>query len=175
MSKRSKAKRSREAARTPARKKLPAGVVSLVVALAALGALGLWLNRSRPATPLDGTKAGETNVPNAIPPVPEAELGFQKLVGRWLRPDGGYVIEIRGVDGTGHLDAAYFNPRSIHVERAEVSREASVLKVLIVLRDVNYPGSTYTLAYNPATDQLAGVYFQAVERQSFDVFFERLR
>ena len=49
------------------------------------------------------------------------------------------------------------------------------MKVFVELRDVNYPGSTYTLAYDPAADQLRGVYFQALERQSFDVSFVRAR
>ena len=45
--------------------------------------------------------------------------------------------------------------------------------MFIELRDVNYPGSTYTLTYDPATDQLSGNYFQAVRRENFDVVFVR--
>ena len=36
--------------------------------------------------------------------------GFHVLKGRWLRPDGGYIIQIRSVDGSGKMDAGYFNP-----------------------------------------------------------------
>ena len=61
------------------------------------------------------------------------------------------------MDETGHLEAFYFNPRSINVARAEASRDGAVTKVFIELRDVNYPGSTYTLASDPANDQLKGV------------------
>ena len=31
---------------------------------------------------------------------------FDKLNGRWLRPDGGYVLEIRSVDASGKIDIA---------------------------------------------------------------------
>lgn len=73
------------------------------------------------------------------------------------------------------MDAGYFNPKSIHVATAEASRESGAMKVFIELRDVNYPGSTYTLSYDPASDQLKGVYFQAVEKQRFSVTFVRMK
>jgi len=38
---------------------------------------------------------------------------------------------------------------------------------------VNYPGSTYRLTYDPGRDVLAGLYFQAIEQQTFDVEFVR--
>ena len=49
------------------------------------------------------------------------------------------------------------------------------MKVFIELRDVNYPGSTYTLTYDPASDQLKGVYYQAVEKQRFPVAYVRMK
>jgi hypothetical protein len=42
-------------------------------------------------------------------------LECQKLKGRWQRPDGGYIMEIKSVASDGAMDAAYFNPKSIHV------------------------------------------------------------
>jgi hypothetical protein len=36
-----------------------------------------------------------------------------------------------------------------------------------------YGGSTYDLLYEPATDRLKGVYYQAVAKQKFDVVFVR--
>ena len=42
------------------------------------------------------------------------------------------------------------------------------MKVFVELRAPNYPGSTYTLSYDPQQDQLKGIYFQAVERQNFN-------
>jgi len=100
---------------------------------------------------------------------------FHKLKGRWLRSEGGYVIDVRSVDESGKLDAAYLNPRPIHVARADATLDGSVMQVFLELRDVNYPGSTYTLAYDPERDQLEGVYYQAVEQQRFQVVFVRMR
>jgi hypothetical protein len=65
-----------------------------------------------------------------------AEPDPSKLIGRWLRPDGGYLLE---------------------------------------LSDVNYEGSTYLLAYDPKTDRLAGIYFQAILKQQFEVVFQRTK
>jgi len=63
-------------------------------------------------------------------------VNIQRLAGRGVRTDGGYVLE---------------------------------------LRDVNYPGSTYTLQYDASYDRLEGTYFQAVHRQTFDIEFVRTR
>ncbi len=117
-------------------------------------------------------------------PMPVAEAGqpaaksaeapdAQRLVGRWVRPDGGYVLEIREVNKEGSLTAGYFNPRPINVSKAEWRQKDSALTVFVELRDVNYPGSTYTLQYDPASDRLKGTYFQAVEKQTFTIEFVR--
>jgi hypothetical protein len=103
------------------------------------------------------------------------KAAFNSLKGRWLRPDGGYVIEIRDVDARGKLAAGYFNPRPIHVSQAKASQEGDTTKVFIELRDVNYPGATYNLTYDPERDQLRGVYYQPALRQSFDVVFIRMK
>jgi uncharacterized protein (DUF2147 family) len=100
---------------------------------------------------------------------------FEKLKGRWLRDSGGYVIEVRGVGTGGKVDAAYFNPRSIHVGKAEASKKGGNLSLVVELRDVNYPGSTYTLTYDSRNDRLVGRYYQAVTGETFDVYFLRLR
>ena len=96
-------------------------------------------------------------------------------MGKWQRPDGGYIVEIKGVDGSGKLDVAYFNPDPIHVSRAVAWRDKGTSRVVIELRDVNYPGSTYTLEYNTESDQLFGQYFQAALRETFEVVFSRLK
>jgi hypothetical protein len=101
--------------------------------------------------------------------------GFQVLKGRWQRPDGGYVIEIKNIDRVGKMEAAYFNPRPIHVAKADAARDGQMTKVFMELRDINYPGSTYNLTYDPKSDQLKGTYFQAVLKQTFDVVFDRLK
>ncbi len=106
---------------------------------------------------------------------PEAKAGFDKLKGRWQRPDGGYVIEIKAIDASGKMDAAYFNPRPINVSLAEAAQDGTTIKIFIELLDVNYPGATYHLTYDPEKDQLGGVYFQPALQQKFDVFFVRMK
>ncbi len=98
----------------------------------------------------------------------EASLG-----GRWQRPDGGYVIEIRGADRAGQLAAGYFNPNPIHVARAEWKSVHGRLAVFLELRDRNYPGATYRLDYAPESDTLRGTYHQPLVGQSFEVEFAR--
>ncbi len=102
------------------------------------------------------------------------DSGFGKLNGRWLRPDGGYVLEIRGTDTGEPIGAGYFNPRLIDVARAHATRDGSALKVFVELRAPGYPGSTYTLTYDAQRDQLEGTYFQAALGQTFPVAFVRL-
>ena len=113
------------------------------------------------------TSASPANA--AIDPV------FEKLKGHWLRSDGNYVLAIKSVDAHGVIDGAYYNPSSIHVEKAAASHDGDSVAVSFELRDVNYPGSNYTLAYDPASDQLKGVYYQAIEKRRFPVFFVRLK
>jgi hypothetical protein len=105
----------------------------------------------------------------------QATPEFTKLIGRWVRTDGGYGIVIKSVDPSGKLDATYANPNPINVSKAEASVEASSTRIFIELRGVGYPGSTYTLTYVPTADRLTGVYFQAVIQQKFDVVFLRAR
>jgi hypothetical protein len=111
------------------------------------------------------------------PPAPMAATapGVQQLKGKWLRLDGGYVIDVRTVEDGGTMDVAYFNPRPIKVSRAEASQEGATIKVFLELRDINYPGSTYTLTYDSASDQLKGVYYQAALQQRFEVVFVRMK
>jgi hypothetical protein len=101
--------------------------------------------------------------------------GFQILIGRWLRLDGGYILEIRAVDPGGKIDALYLNPRPINIAEAEATRDGSKLNVFVELRAPNYPGSTYTLVHDREQDQLRGTYFQAALGQSFDVYFVRMK
>ena len=81
---------------------------------------------------------------------------FLPLVGRWVRTDTPYVIDIQRVGRDGTLEAGYYNPRPIHVARAMAKSESGEMGVFIELRDVNYPGSTYTLVYNRGAGSAAG-------------------
>jgi hypothetical protein len=104
-----------------------------------------------------------------------SESGFDILLGRWVRPDGGYMITIRGVEPDGKLDAAYANPRPLPFAEARASRDDKTIKLFFELRAGGYNGSTYTLIYDPANDVLYGIYYQAVARQRFNVYFERAK
>jgi len=103
------------------------------------------------------------------------EANTQRLIGNWVRTDGGYIIAVRSVDPAGRVDAAYFNPRKINVSRAEALVKGKTARLFIELRDEGYPGSSYTLEYDSTNDALSGVYFQAVLQQSFNVIFVRLK
>jgi hypothetical protein len=95
------------------------------------------------------------------------------LKGKWLRPDGGYVIEIRSIDPSGKIDVAYFNPNPIKVATAQLRQENGGLNLFIELRDTGYPGCTYKLVYDREHDQLKGVYYQAAVQESYDIYFVR--
>jgi len=97
------------------------------------------------------------------------------LEGNWGRPDGGYILELRNISDDGTLSAAYYNPRPIGVFQAFWARDEGKLAVFVELRDINYPGSKYSLRYDPATDRLKGFYFQAIEQQTYEVEFVRNR
>jgi hypothetical protein len=148
----------------------------VVLIVAGLAAFTLWATRSRH---IDRTRPVISSGPFAITNAPgvaaQPKSDFQRLAGRWVRPDGGYIIELKSVEDSGKMSAAYFNPRPIHVARAEASQAGTVTKVFVELRDVNYPGSTYNLIYVPEQDQLQGIYYQALEQQSFEVYFQRLK
>jgi len=116
---------------------------------------------------------GLAAVVGGFTPLSAADL--EALVGRWQRPDGGYVLEVRNVGDDGRANVRYLNPRPIHVARSEVSRQGDSLKLFVELRDAGYPGSTYTLVYDPEKDVLLGIYYQAGIGQYFDVVFLRMK
>ena len=106
---------------------------------------------------------------------PSGQNQSQLLKGRWLRPDGDYVLEIQDIKPDGEMEAAYFNPNPIHVAIAKMSQSGPVTKVFVELRDTGYPGSAYNLVYDPGSDQLKGIYSQAALHQDFDVYFVRMK
>jgi hypothetical protein len=98
---------------------------------------------------------------------------FAALKGRWVRTDGGYVIEIQSVDTSGKIQAAYYNPKPINVSQAEAKRSGAAVTIFIELRAPGYPGSTYTLIHDPKSDELKGIYHHAGLQQDFDIVFVR--
>lgn len=95
------------------------------------------------------------------------------LIGDWVRTDAQYLIRITQVNDDGSMTAQYFNPNPINVGKANWESSYGNLKAMVEMRDVNYPGSTYTLNYLPDRDILAGEYYQAVEGMTFYVEFTR--
>ena len=98
---------------------------------------------------------------------------YKNLIGRWVRPDGGYVLHFKAVNDDGSIDAKYFNPNPINVSKAQVSNESDKINIFVELRDVGYPGSFYTLVYDPDRDRLVGVYHHLVHKQNYDIYFVR--
>ena len=139
------------------------GVICAAVAL-------VWAARHPAQDPATSPAAA-----GAPAPPPAAPGAYGVLVGEWTRPDGGYVLSVSQVAPDGKAAVGYYNPRSIRVSRAEARREGDLVGLFVELNDVNYPGSTYTLGYDPASDQLKGIYFQAVERAQYEVVFVRRR
>ena len=100
---------------------------------------------------------------------------YKRLEGTWRRPDGGYILELKELGKEGILKAAYFNPRPINVFKAEWNRKQDRITVFVELRDVNYPGSKYNLQYDLKTDRLKGTYYQAVQGETYDIEFVRMK
>jgi hypothetical protein len=178
MKKKRKKNRNDSLARTPVATTSPARRPSVAAVMATVGLIGAvvgfawWRSThsaTQPAAPVN--QAALTTHPAAAI---ESNTEFQKLYGKWVRPDGGYVLELSSVEDGGKIAASYSNPRPINVSKAEASRDGAATKVFIELRDVNYPGSTYDLTYNPQVDQLQGSYYQAALQQQFDVYFVRM-
>ncbi|MFC1821274.1 hypothetical protein ACFL9T_01090 [Thermodesulfobacteriota bacterium] len=159
MGKKKKGKKSRKGDLKKRKKWLIPVIYMLLIGLAAVVFYGLMNRSSTETAPTISLKKESPD--------------FDKLVGPWVRREGGYVIAISKIHPDGKVDAAYFNPRPINVSRANVSEEDRKIKLFVELRDKGYPGSTYTLVYNPEHDVMVGVYFQAAIQQSFKVIFDR--
>jgi len=132
-------------------------------ACALLGALGLFA--AGPAA-----AQGPTPAPKGASAAGN-ELAL--LTGAWVRPDGGYIILIKGVGNFGELQATYFNPNPLPFAKARAVLEGGVLRTRFELQAGGYGGSTYELRYDRHSDRLIGTYYQAVAKQSFEVEFAR--
>jgi len=108
----------------------------------------------------------------------QESIGFseaQKLEGRWVREQGGYALILEDIRPDGTMRAYYLNPSNINVHVASWKFEDERLFLYVELRDVNYPGSNYTLMYRAGMDVLWGSYYQAVQKLTMDVSFVRSR
>lgn len=149
-------------------------VCALVFALT-IGSLASSCSERSSTAASGGT---ETNTSSATPTnaaAAKTSPEFEALKGKWERPDGGYVLEIRSVKPDGKMEASYFNPSPINISRAVTYREGTKRIVFVELNDENYPGCTYKLTFDPQHDQLFGQYYQATMQQTFDVTFAHLK
>jgi hypothetical protein len=146
----------------PVRRRTPLALPILLAASVVAVVFFFWLGKEI------------TNSPTAANKTVLAGPDLQKLKGQWLRPDGGYIIEIQSIEAGGKVQAGYYNPKPIRVSRATAGQEGEAATLFIELNDVGYPGSTYTLNYDSANDRLLGIYYQAAMHQSFEVVFVRM-
>ena len=137
--------------------------------LAVLLAAGVGLTLSAPAM---AQSAPSPPIERATPAVARS-IGVETLKGTWIRPDGGYQIVIGDIGQDGRLEAMYFNPNPLPFAKAQAAKDGTTLRVSFELRAGGYGGSTYELTYEPSLDRLVGVYYQAVAKQRFDVYFVR--
>lgn len=105
--------------------------------------------------------------------ISEEPINPSIVIGEWVRPDGGYTLTIDNIHDDGTVSAGYFNPSEIDISEGTVSSWKGLIKLYIKLQDKGYPGSTYTLYYYAEKDALAGFYYQATKKQTFEVVFFR--
>ena len=143
------------------------GRPSSAMAVACLAALALT------------TIVAETAIAQGVAPTasgkaaPPANVSFDTLKGTWVRPDGGYRIVIGSVGADGRIEATYYNPNPLPFAKAQAAMDGAQLRASFELRAGGYDGSTYELKFDPANDRLIGVYYQAVVKQKFDIYFVR--
>lgn len=153
--------------------------VTVLCAVPLVVGVGLIAYALSKPSPSPGARSS-ASAPLAAPATADAAPALgqaprEKVVGRWVRPDGGYVLEIRSVGADGAAQAAYFNPQPIHVAKAQVQSTGTAVAVYVELRDSGYPGNYYRLNYDAKGDRLVGTYDQPEARQQFDIYFERLK
>lgn len=97
------------------------------------------------------------------------------IKGVWGRTDGEGEINISGVLDNGLLTAKFYNPKSINIEKAVWTNSSDVLRIYILFREDDYPGSSFSLNYIAEKDLLIGVYFDALTNESYTVTFKRVK
>jgi len=127
------------------------------------------------ALALPQAQAQQPSTATNTQPSAESQTGFNALPGRWVRVEGGYVITVKAVDTNGKLDPSHANPNPLPSYTAVATNDLGVLRLFFELRASGYNGSTYTLTYDAANDQLKGIYDQVVAKQKFEVTFVRAK
>ena len=171
-----KTKKQKRSSKLPKPGRRKVSILLLFLICAGIVGVGIWLFYNKSGMRADLTPEASNSLTSQKDMVLSVSPDtYRNLVGRWMRPDGGYVIEIRNVDSNGQLQAAYFNPRPINVSQARIIDEDREPLIFIELRDIGYPGATYALTYHPKQDMLEGIYYQPSVKQSFEVVFVRIK
>jgi len=97
-----------------------------------------------------------------------------QLTGKWLRYDGVYTLEITSVNKDGTLSAKYFNPDPIEVGPAKWSIKDKKLQVFVELEGA-YQKSNYNLVYDDNKKILVGTFYQAVAKETYEVYFNKVK
>jgi hypothetical protein len=95
------------------------------------------------------------------------------IEGRWVRPDGGYILTVELREGDAPPEVAYYNPRPIQIANARLTQRGSSLRLFVEMQDRGYPGSYYDLSYDSDSDRLHGIYYQAMQKREYHVVFVR--
>jgi hypothetical protein len=104
----------------------------------------------RPTIETTATTAPATAV------APKADC--QTLKGRWLRPDGGYVLEVRSVDEGDQMEASYNNPGPMR----GLNRSGTLRLAVLAMPLTGLLAGCFTPA-PPAAAVLAGTWAVTVE------------
>jgi len=103
-----------------------------------------------------------------------SDTNFTAALGKWQRTDANYILDLKNIKTDSTLEAAYLNPKSINISETHWKINDGYFYFLIKFDDTGYPGSYYSLGYYPEEDRLFGIYYQAVQQQTYDVVFERI-
>ncbi len=106
--------------------------------------LGLALGLALPVGAGAQGPAPASTAPPAAPATAKPNLDVVK--GTWVRPDGGYVIDVKGVGADGRLEATYFNPNQLPFAKAQASNDGGVLRVALVIQAGGDAGRPTTFA-----------------------------
>jgi len=99
-----------------------------------------------------------------------------KLTGKWMRADGTYLLTIDKIYPNGLIDAHYFNPASIYIKESKIRLiDNNQIEIFIKFQDKRYPGSYYQLVYDQMNNILKGIYYHAILKQSFNIYFIKLK
>jgi hypothetical protein len=52
------------------------------------------------------------------------KVDYKPLIGQCVRPDGGYILDIKSISIDGKIEMTYLNPQPINVSKAQTNTKA---------------------------------------------------